>query len=270
MTIVQAVILGLTQGLTEFLPISSTAHLRIIPALMNWPDAGAAFTAVLQLGTLAAVLLFFLKELWQMLRAAADPVRRSQPEGRRLAQRLLFLVVGTIPIGICGILFRHSIEGPLRSLGVIATSLVVVGLLMGYVERTAKHGRDMEDLRLRDALLIGLAQSLALIPGVSRSGITLTAAMALGLRRDAAARFSFLLSVPAVGAAGLLELPKVVHAKDIGGLPLAVGLLVAAISGYLCITWLLKFLRTRSTTPFVVYRIALGAGILLSLARGWI
>ncbi len=266
MTTIQAAVLGLVQGITEFLPISSTAHLRIVPAFLQWPDAGAAFTAVLQLGTVVAVIAFFLRELLSMVKANLDPVRRGQPEARRL----LYMILGTLPIGVCGILFRHSIEGPLRSLGVIATCLVVVGLLMGYVEKTAKHERAIDDLRLRDVVIIGLCQALALIPGVSRSGITLVAAMALGLRRDAAARFSFLLSVPAVAAAGLLELPKVLKAKEVGGLPLVVGLLVAGISGYLSIAWLLRFLRTKSTLPFVVYRVLLGVGILISLSQGWL
>jgi undecaprenyl-diphosphatase len=269
-TVFEAVVLGLTQGITEFLPISSTAHLRIVPAVAGWPDPGAAFTAVLQLGTVAAVIVFFLKELLSMARAALAPDRLSNPEARRL----LYLVVGTFPIGVSGVLFRHSIEGPLRSLAVIATSLIVVGVVMGIVERTARQVRDIDSLGLRDALLVGAAQALALVPGVSRSGITLVAAMAIGLRRDAAARFSFLLSVPAVTAAGLFELPKVLRAPTAGeaaaisGNMLAVGVLVAAVSGYLSIAWLLRFLRTRATMPFVVYRVLLGSGILVWLAAG--
>jgi undecaprenyl-diphosphatase len=265
-TIVQAAVLGLVQGITEFLPISSTAHLRIVPALLGWPDAGAAFTAVLQLGTLAAVVGFFLRDLLAMVAAALDPARRQGPEARRL----LYLVVGTVPIGILGLLFKHAIEGPLRSLVVIATSLIVVALVIAVVERVAAHRRGLDDLTLRDAVLIGLGQALALVPGVSRSGITLACAMGVGMRRDAAARFSFLLSVPAVAAAGVFELPKVLHSKDVGGAPLVVGLVVAAISGYLSIAWLLRFLRTRTTIPFVIYRVLLGAALLIALAKGWL
>jgi undecaprenyl-diphosphatase len=262
--IVQAVVLGLVQGITEFLPISSTAHLRITPALLGWPDAGAAYTAVLQLGTLAAVVGFFLRDLIGMVRALLDPARRSGPEARRL----IYMIVGTIPVGVAGLLFKHAIEGPLRSLSVIATSLIVVGLLMGLTEKLAAHRRGIDDMTMRDALLIGLAQALALIPGVSRSGITLVCAMGLGLRRDAAARFSFLLSVPAIAAAGVFELPKVLRTPNLAGAPLVIGLLVAAVSGYFSIAWLLRFLRTRTTIPFVVYRVAMGAALLLAIAAG--
>jgi undecaprenyl-diphosphatase len=263
-TIFQALILGLTQGITEFLPISSTAHLRIVPALFGWPDAGAAYTAVLQLGTLVAVVGFFLRDLLSMLTALLDPARRRGPEARML----LYMVVGTVPIGLAGLLFKDAIEGPLRSLWVIATMLIVVGVLMWIVEKVAGHERGIDSLTLRDALLIGLGQALALIPGTSRSGITLVCAMAIGLRREGAARFSFLLSVPAVAAAGVFELPDVLRAPNLTGPPLWVGLAAAAISGYLSIAWLLKFLRTRTTQGFVVYRVAMGAALLLALATG--
>jgi undecaprenyl-diphosphatase len=265
-TVIEAALLGLTQGLTEFLPISSTAHLRIVPPLLGRPDAGAAFTAVLQLGTLVAVVGFFLRELLGMCQAFLDPTRRRGPEGRRLPM----LVIGTLPIGVAGLLFKKSIEGPLRTLPVIAVSLIVVGLVMALTERLAPQRRDMNDLGIRDALLIGMGQALALIPGVSRSGITLVAAMALGMRRDAAARFSFLLSVPAVAAAGVFELPDVLAARDIGAPALVVGLVVAAVSGYASIAWLLRFLRTRSMYPFVLYRVVLGAGLLVAVTAGWL
>ena len=270
MNIFQAAILGLVQGVTEFLPISSTAHLRIVPAIAGWDDPGAAFTAVLQLGTLAAVIVFFLGELLRMLRAA---LRALQTPGRRAdvdARHLGYLIVGTIPIGIVGLLLRHAVEGAFRSLWVVAIALIVVALALAWVERRRQNaqGRDLNDIHLRDAILIGCAQALALVPGVSRSGITLLAAMALGIRRDAAARFSFLLSIPAVAAAGIFELPKIMKAHDIGGTPLAVGLIVAALSGYASIAWLLKFLRTRSTMPFVIYRVILGIAIIAMLASG--
>lgn len=257
----QAIVLGFVQGVTEFLPISSTAHLRIVPALAGWSDPGAAFTAVLQLGTLVAVIGFFLPDLLRMVAAALaaikDPARRNDPHARQL----LYLIVGTIPVGVAGVLFKKSIEGPFRSLWVIATTLIVVGLALGWVERVALRKRVFESIVLRDAIIIGCAQALALVPGVSRSGITLLAAMALGLQRDAAARFSFLLSVPAVAAAGIFELPAVMKAKDISGGALMIGLLAAAISGYASIFWLLRFLRTRTTFPFVAYRVALGVVI---------
>jgi undecaprenyl-diphosphatase len=265
MSLVEALVLGLVQGVTEFLPISSTAHLRVVPAALGWPDPGAALTAVLQLGSLAAVIGFFVGDLWGMARAALDPARRRGPEARQL----LYLVVGTLPIGIAGLAFKDAIEGPLRGLPVIATALVAMGVMLGVADRRGRQRREVPDVTLRDALLVGLAQALALIPGVSRSGVTLTAALLLGFKRDAAARFSFLLSVPAVAAAGVFELPDVLGARDIGVVPLAGGLLAAAISGYASIAWLLRFLRTRSALPFVFYRVALGLALAAAWAAGW-
>jgi undecaprenyl-diphosphatase len=264
MSLLDALLLGLVQGITEFLPISSTAHLRLVPALLGKADPGAAFSAVIQLGSLVAVIGFFLGELLTMVRAALSAGRRDSPEARRL----LYMVVGTIPVGLAGIAFHKHIEGPLRSLAVIGTALVVVGILMALADRFTAGERDVRDLTLRDALLIGLAQALALIPGVSRSGITLVAGMALGLRRDAAARFSFLLAVPAIGAAGVFELPKVLAAEGISGAALSAGLLAAIVSSYLSIAWLLRYLRTHKTTPFVVYRVLLGLLLLAGVAAG--
>jgi undecaprenyl-diphosphatase len=264
LTTLQAAILGLVQGITEFLPISSTAHLRLVPAVLGWPDGGAAFAAVIQLGTLLAVVGFFLRDLLRMLAAAAKPATRKDLDARML----LYIIAGTIPIGVVGILAKHAIEGPLRSIVVIASSLIVVGVVMAVVERTARHERPLEAITLRDALLVGLAQALALIPGTSRSGITLVAAMLLGFRRDAGARFSFLLSIPAVAAAGVFELPKLLHDREIGTTALVVGLATAAISGYLSVAWLLRFLRTRTTYGFVVYRVLLGLGLVAALLAG--
>src|ERR1043165_8235516 len=202
MTLIEAIVLGIVQGLTEFLPISSTAHLRIVPALLGWSDPGAAFSAVIQLGTLAAVLVFFRSDLLAMVRGAVaavgDPARR-----RDLHTRLaLYLVVGTIPVVVAGVLAKDAIRGGLRALTVIAAALIIVALALAVVERFAKHRRTLEQLVLRDAVIIGCAQALALIPGVSRSGITILAALVVGLRRDAAARYSFLLSIPAIAGAG--------------------------------------------------------------------
>lgn len=264
LTTVHAIVLGLVQGITEFLPISSTAHLRLVPALLGWPDGGAAFTAVLQLGTLAAVVGFFLRDLSRMLAAAAKPETRKSLDARML----LYIVVGTVPIGLAGILAKHAIEGPLRSLLVIATSLIVVGIVMAIVEKTARHERVFESFTLRDAILVGAAQALALIPGTSRSGITLVAAMLLGFRRDAAARFSFLLSIPAVAAAGVFELPKLLRDHEVGAGALVTGLVVAFVSGYVSVAWLLRFLRTRTTYGFVVYRIVLGLVLIATVLSG--
>ena len=269
MNLIEAAVLGAVQGITEFLPISSTAHLRIVPALAGWGDAGAAFTAVLQLGTLAAVVVFFARDLLAMVRASAgalaDPARRNSPDARRL----LYIAAGTIPIVVVGLVAKKAIEHELRALPVIAVALIVVAVALAIVERVASHRRGFDDITMRDALVIGCAQVLALVPGVSRSGITLLAAMAIGLRRDAAARFSFLLSIPAVAGAAVLEMKHVLH-SDAAGAPLAVGLAVSAVTGYAAIGWLLRFLRTRTTIPFVVYRIALGVLLLVGLATGWL
>ena len=268
MTSFEAVVLGIVQGITEFLPISSTAHLRVVPALLGWDDPGAAFTAVLQLGSLAAVIGYFMKDLVAMVSAAWRWVGdRSRPP-EQPARDLLFIIVGTIPVGVAGILLKHKIEGSFRSLWVIAAAQIVVGLALGIVEKTSRKTRTFDDLTMRDAVIIGSAQVVALIPGASRSGTTLLAAMALGLERPAAAPFSFLLSVPAVAAAGIFELPKVLRSHEVGGASLALGLAAAVVSSYVSIAWLLKFLRTRTTIPFVIYRVALGLLIFALLATG--
>ena len=268
MTNFESLVLGVVQGVTEFLPISSTAHLRIVPALLHWDDPGAAYTAVLQLGSLVAVIGYFLPELVKMLSAGMRALTdRSQPPTRS-ARELGYLVVGTIPAVIAGVLFRHAIEGSFRSLWVIASAMIVVALMLAVVEKKASHVRAFDQLTMRDALIIGCAQAFAVIPGVSRSGSTLMAAMALGFRREAAARFSFLLSVPIVAAAGIFEMPKVMHAHDLHASTMAIGLLAAAVAGYASIAWLLRFLRVRSTIPFIVYRVALGLILMALLATG--
>jgi undecaprenyl-diphosphatase len=268
MTMFQSLILGLVQGVTEFLPVSSTAHLRIVTALLRWPDPGAAYTAVLQWGSLLAVIGYFLPDLGRMLRAGLAYLKdRSNPPSQD-ARELLYLILGTAPACVAGFLFKHAIEGSLRSLWVIASALILVALLLAVVERLASHTRHFNDIRLRDALLIGCAQAFSIIPGVSRSGSTLLAAMALGLTREAAARFSFLLSVPIVFLAGAYEFRKVLHAEDLHAGTLVIGLAAAAVAGYASIAWLLRFLRARSTIPFVIYRVALGALLLALLATG--
>ncbi len=268
MTMFQSLILGLVQGVTEFLPISSNAHLRITTALLHWQDPGAAYTAVLQWGSLLAVIGYFLPDLGRMLRGGLTYLKdRSKPPNKD-ATELLYLIVGTAPACVAGLLLRHAIEGSFRSLWVIASALILVALLLAVVEKRARHIRHFEDITLRDAVLIGCAQAFAVIPGVSRSGSTLLAAMALGLTREAAARFSFLLSVPIVAIAGIFEFPKVLHAKDLHAGTLAVGLIAAFVAGYASIAWLLRFLRVRSTIPFVIYRVALGTLLLVMLATG--
>jgi undecaprenyl-diphosphatase len=270
MTAIQALTLGLAQGLTEFLPISSIAHLRVIPALLGWPDPGAAFSAVLQLGTLAAVLVYFASDLWIMTRAVLRGVADGRPWEKQEARLAWFILIGTFPIGVCGLLFRRLIVGEFRSLYVISGSLIVLGIFLWVAEKRAGFRRGVESLGWVDSQLIGLAQALALIPGSSRSGTTITAAMFLGLTREAAARFSFLLGVPAIGAAGLFELRDLLK-HGLGGaeeFALAIGILTSAVSGYLAIDLLLRYLRTRTTYVFVWYRIGLGLVLLALLAIG--
>jgi len=268
MTLFEAAVLGVVQGLTEFLPVSSTAHLRLVPALVGWTDAGAAFTAVLQLGTLVAVVAYFARDLVAMARgglgALSSPARRGDPEARLL----LGVIVGTVPVGIAGILLKHAVEGSFRSLPVIAAALIAVAIGLLVVESRATQTRALAGITLRDAVIVGAAQALALVPGVSRSGITLLAALLVGFNRPDAARFSFLLSIPAVAAAGIFELPKVLRSGELSGAPLAVGLLVATITGYASIAWLLRYLRTRTTRVFSYYRIALGILVLVLWALG--
>ena len=260
MTVVQAITLGLVQGITEFLPISSIAHLRIVPALLGWSDPGAAFSAVIQLGTLAAVLVYFSTDIRIMSRAVLRGLADGRPWASQEARLAWFILLGTLPIGVCGVTFKRYIVGELRSLSVIAGSLIVLGILLWVAEKRASFHREVKDIGWVDSQLIGLAQALALIPGSSRSGTTMTAAMFLGLTREAAARFSFLLGIPAIGAAGLFELRDLLkHGLGSAGLTsLMIGILTSALSGYLAIDLLLRYLRTRTTYAFVWYRIGLG------------
>jgi len=262
-----AALLGLIQGLTEYIPVSSTAHLRVLPALLGLPDAGAAYTAVIQLGTLAAVLVYFAKDLialpGAMLRAPGTP------EGRLP----WMLALGTVPIVIAGLALKKHVETDLRSLYVIAGALVAVGIVMAIIDQTAgKTGnRPLSSLTYTDALYVGLAQTLALIPGVSRSGSTICMALLLGFARSDAARFSFLLSIPAVAGAGILEARKALVELGPDAIPaIAVGTGVAAVTGYATIAWLLRWLGSHQLAGFAFYRIACGAALLAALAAGYL
>ena len=256
-------VLGVVQGLTEFLPVSSTAHLRIFPALAGQPDPGAAFSAVIQLGTLLAVLIYFARDLFvDMPRAIL--VDRKSAEARRAG----LLILGTIPIVIAGLSLKGFITGDARSLYVVATALIVVGAAFFVAERVGSQTRSMKAITVTDASLIGLAQACALIPGVSRSGATILMALLLGLQRPDAARFSFLLGVPAIAGAGLFEIRDAAAELGAGAWgPLIVGAGAAAVTGYAAIAWLLQYLRQHSLRRFGVYRIALGL-LLLSLCIG--
>ncbi|MBI4737251.1 MAG: undecaprenyl-diphosphate phosphatase [candidate division NC10 bacterium] len=270
MTVVQAIALGLVQGITEFLPISSIAHLRVVPALLGWSDPGAAFSAVIQLGTLAAVLVYFATDMRFMARAVLRGLADGRPWESQEARLAWFILIGTLPIGVCGLAFERYIVGELRSLYVIAGSLIALGILLWVAEKTASFRREVKDIGWVDSQLIGLAQALALIPGSSRSGTTMTAAMFLGVTREASARFSFLLGIPAIGAAGLFELRDLVKHGLAGAdlTSLMVGILTSAVSGYLAIDLLLRYLRSRTTHVFVWYRIGLGLLLLALLTAG--
>jgi len=266
----EAIVLGIVQGLTEFLPISSTAHLRIVPAFAGWEDPGAAFTAVVQLGTMAAVLLYFRDDLWRIARASLAALRDREARKSLDARLGLYIVLGTIPIGIFGLIFKDQIENGARDLTLIGCTLIALGLVLLAAEKVATHRRDLDDLNGRDGMIIGLAQAAALVPGVSRSGATITAGLFLGLERTAAARYSFLLSVPAVVLSGLFELRHVGEGQHAAALPTAIATLIAFVVGYASIALLLRYLTHHSTAVFVAYRVALGALVLALVAAGTI
>jgi undecaprenyl-diphosphatase len=267
----EAIVLGIVQGLTEFLPISSTGHLRIVPAFLGWEDPGAAFTAVTQLGTMAAVLLYFREDLIRIARAWLRSLR-DRGARRELDARIgWYIILGTIPIGIFGIAFKDSIETGARDLYLIGTALIVLGLVLLAAEKVGTRTRSMSDVQARDGVAVGFAQALALIPGVSRSGATITAGLFLGLDRPSAARFSFLLSVPAVVLSGLLELGSIVSGEEgqhVSTGNLVIATLLAFVSGYAAIAWMLRYLAHHSTVVFVVYRVVLGTVVLVLVASG--
>src|SRR6478672_10664090 len=240
MSNLEAVVLGLVQGLTEFLPISSSGHLRIVPALFGWEDPGAGFTAVIQLGTMAAVLIYFRADLWRILRAWLHELRIPFAERSTDANLGWYIILGTIPIAIFGFLFRHQIKTGGRDLYLIGAALIVFGLIMAAADHLGTRRRQVEDIDRTDGIVIGLAQALALVPGVSRSGATISAGLFRGLDREAAARYSFLLSVPAVVLSGLFELKDVGSGNGPGAGPTIIATVLAFIVGYISIAWLLR------------------------------
>lgn len=268
MSFVEAVVLGIVQGLTEFLPISSSGHLRIVPALAGWDDPGAAFTAVTQLGTVLAVVIYFRKDLWRVgttwLRSLRDAELRSELDARLG----WYLILATVPISVFGLLFRDQIETGARNLWLVATTLVVLGLVLFVAERVGRRTRQLEDVDTRTALVVGLAQALALVPGVSRSGATISAGLFLDLDRAAAARFSFLLSIPAVVLSGVATAPDVAAGDGPGPAATVVATVLAFVVGYGAIAWFLRYLARHPTTIFVVYRVALGLLLFGLLAGG--
>ena len=274
----QAIVIGIVQGLTEFLPISSTAHVKIVPVALGWGDPGVAFTAVIQLGSLAAILWYFWDDLTTVTRntVTAAIAKRYGSSEFRLG---LGILLGSIPIVFCGLLIKLFFEtqyenSVIRSTQAIAITSIVMAVLLGVAEKVGSRQRNFDKLDLWDGIGVGLGQALALVPGVSRSGSTLTAGLFLGLERDTAARFSFLLGTPAILISGLVELKglldEMAAVGDASLMPLVGGLIAAVISSYLAVAWLIKFLRRNSTWIFVWYRLAFGVAILAGIATNTI
>ncbi|MCX7833395.1 MAG: undecaprenyl-diphosphatase UppP [Ignavibacteria bacterium] len=268
--IIQAIVFGLIQGLTEFIPISSTAHLRVIPALLGWGDKGAAFTAVIQMGTLIATFVYFKSDLIDVTKGFYSAAKSKKDFLKNPYSRIFILIIiGTIPISIAGVLLKSFIENEARGLYVISGSLIILAIILFIAEKTCIHKKDFSEITIKDGLIIGLAQVLSLIPGSSRSGVTITAGLFCGLKRDVAARFSFLLSVPAITLSGIYELyteRNILLNENL--FSLIVATVVSGIIGYLSIAFLINYLKTKSNLIFIIYRIILGILILILLFTG--
>lgn len=264
----EAVVLGIIQGLTEFLPISSSAHLLVFGQLFGWEDPGAAFTAVTQIGTEIAVIVYFRVEIWAIIRAWGrsfwDVEARQDPQARMG----WLVIIGTIPIAVLGLAFSDQIETAARNLWLTASMLIIFGIVLAVADALGSKVKTERDITVRDGLIFGLAQSLALIPGVSRSGATISAGLAMGYSRAAAARYAFLLAVPAVLASGLYEATKISDDPNTAWGPTILATIVAFGVGLAVIAWLMRWLSTRSYLPFVIYRIALGLFIIVLLVFG--
>ena len=275
----QAFVLGIVQGLTEFLPISSTAHLKVVPTLLGWKEAGLSFDAVIQLGSIVAVVGYFWKDLSDITLGSIKAVREQNYRSQEF-KLAIAIALGTFPILFVGLLIKIFVpdydKSPLRSLAAIAIASIMMSSLLALAEilgqRQQKEKRHFQRIRVIDGILMGLAQAMAIIPGVSRSGSTLTAGLFLGLDRVAATRFSFLLGIPAITIGGLVEFISIVKKGfgDVGAAQLAIGLFSSVIFSYLAIAWLLKFFQTHTTWVFVGYRLIFGALLLTSLGLGWL
>ncbi|MBF6049732.1 undecaprenyl-diphosphate phosphatase [Streptomyces sp. NRRL B-1677] len=281
----ESFVLGLVQGLTEFLPVSSSAHLRLTAAFADWQDPGAAFTAVTQIGTEAAVLIYFRKDIARIVTAWFRSLYDRGTRHDADARTGWLVIVGSIPIGVLGLLLKDAIEGPFRDLRLIATTLVVMGVVLGYADRlaarderggrhrAAKQRKELRDLTVRDGLVFGLCQAMALVPGVSRSGATISGGLFTGYTRESAARYSFLLAVPAVLASGVFELKDAGDSGNAAGGHTAWGptlfaTAIAFVVGYAVIAWFMRFISSKSFMPFVVYRILLGLLLFALVAAG--
>jgi undecaprenyl-diphosphatase len=264
----EAVVLGLIQGLTEFLPISSSAHILIVSRLFGWGDPGAAFTAVSQIGTEVAVLIYFRKDIARILSAWFRSFRDKELRAGIDARMGWYVIVGTIPIAALGLTFASVIETSARNLWIVATVLIVFGVVLGVADRFGRKSKELESLNVKDGILFGFGQALALIPGVSRSGATISTGLALGYSRYAAPRYAFLLAIPAVLASGLYEATKIGDDPNVQWAQTIIATLIALVVGYLVIAWLIRWVTTRSYMPFVIYRVVLGSVLLALLASG--
>jgi undecaprenyl-diphosphatase len=264
-TVFQALVLGIIQGLSEFLPISSSAHLLLAPWIFHWPDPGLAFDVALHFGTLVAVLWYFRAEWIALVIAAKDIVVRRGVETER-ERRVMFLILATIPGAIAGLALEKRAESTFRDPSVVAVALIVMGVLLWAVDRFAARDRTLSQMRWSDALVTGLAQMFAIIPGVSRSGSTITAGRALRFTREDAAVFSFLMSMPIIAAAAVLKMPQVIREQGLSA-PMIVGILASAVSGWLAISVLLRLVTRHSYGVFAVYRVVLGVAVLIVVAH---
>ncbi|MER7501015.1 undecaprenyl-diphosphate phosphatase [Nonomuraea pusilla] len=267
----EAVVLGLVQGLTEFLPISSSAHIRVVSALAGWQDPGAAFTAVIQLGTEAAVLIYFRKEIWEIISTWTRSLWNRELRNDWAARMGWYVIAGTLPIGVLGLLLKDQIETVFRDLRLVGTTLIVFGVILWVADRTARNKLTLEKhLSFTHAIVYGFAQALALIPGVSRSGGTITAGLLLDYRREDAAKYSFLLAIPAVLSSGLLEVSQIGESTAPDWGPTILATLISFLVGYAAVAWFLRYISQHRFTGFVVYRIALGFFVILAVTAGWI
>lgn len=268
----EALVLGIVQGLTEFLPISSSAHIRIFGDLFGWGDPGAAFTAVIQLGTEAAVITYFAKDIGRIIshwfRSLPFAGRNRLPASDPDARMGWIVIFGTIPIGVLGLLFQDAIETKLRNLYIVAVVLALFAVILGWADRKSKRTKSLEKMTLGDGVLVGFGQAMALIPGVSRSGGTITVGLLLGYTREAAARVSFLLAIPAVVLSGFFQLAKNIDTASLAAGPTVLATIVSFVVGYAVIVWFLKLISTRSYMPFVVYRIILAIVVVALLLNG--
>ncbi len=264
----EAIVLGIIQGLTEFLPISSSGHLLILSQIFGWDDPGAAFTAVSQIGTEAAVLIYFRRDIWRIISTWTKSLYTPALRGQIDARMGWYVIVGTIPIGFFGYFFSDQIETAARNLWLVATVLIVFGIILGIADRIGRKTRELETLSMRSGLLFGFGQALALIPGVSRSGATITTGLFMGFNREAATRYAFLLAIPAVLASGLFQATKIGEEANVPWGQTIVATIIAFIVGYLVIAWLIRYVATNSYMPFVIYRVVVGSLVLVLLGAG--